>query len=142
MTEDGADALSREAVYLGRQVFGVELPSSLVEAYVRANRQLLAGDSTRDAVLESALARAVREQRDVEAVELVLRLARRDNLITRKVHVLSYLIETQPSFLPLYLNERRAPVRAWAALATHGLRAIWKRVRGRRVLRRLGLPRD
>lgn len=140
--EDNECALSREAVYLGRQVFGVDLPSSVVGAYMRANRQLLAGESARDAALNRALERAVREGRDVEALELVLRLRRRDNLITRKLHALSYLIETEPRFLPLYLNERRVRVRAWAALAGHGLRAAGKYVRGRWLLARLGLARD
>lgn len=140
--EDSEGALRREAVYLGRQVFGVDLPSSVVKRYIRANRQLLAGEFPGDAALRSALERAVRERRDVEALELVLRPRRRHNLITRKLHVLSFLIETEPRFLPLYLNERRARAWAWTALAGHGLRAVAKYVRGRWLLARLGLARD
>jgi hypothetical protein len=129
------DDLVREGVYLSRQVFGVAPSSRLVERYASASRSLLR-DPTQ-ARLAAALHQAVREEWDVEALELALRLRNRSNLVTQKVHLLSYLIETQVAGSAAYLNDRSTPVRAYLVLAAHAVRALWKLAWGTVLMKRL-----
>lgn len=130
--------LAQEAAYLGESVFGLHLPEDLVRRYVAAVRALftakvLSGQEP----LQGFLRRAIREHLDVEALELALRLRGRANLVSQKVQVLSYLIESHPGFTDLFLSQRRRRGQAYVVLGLQVARTAWKYVRGRRILRRL-----
>jgi hypothetical protein len=135
-----AEELIREGAYLSRRVFGVEPPPQLLERYVRANHTLLGeGRTTESSPLAQALRHMVSARLDVEALEFALRLRQRSNLVTQKVHLLSYLIETHAVFSSRYLNDRNRRVRGYVLLALHTIRGFWKYARGRRLMKRLGI---
>ena len=138
--ESAAEELSREGAYLSRQVFGVEPLPQLLEQYVRANHALLGEGRIAEASrLARALRQAVSARLDVEALEFALRLRQRANLVTQKVHLLSYLIETDVAFSSRYLNDRKTRARAHVLLAAHAVRGLWKYARGRWLMKRLGI---
>jgi enoyl-CoA hydratase/carnithine racemase len=134
--EAGDAFLAQEGLYLARRVFGLALPEPLVWRYVAANQALFTSEvlSGQEA-LRRSLRRAVVEQLDVEALELALRWRGRANLVSQKVHVLSYLIESEPALAHLYLSERRRQGQAYVVLGLYVLRTAWKYARGRRLLR-------
>jgi hypothetical protein len=141
-TGPGSDPeeLAREGAYLSRQVFGVEPPPELLDQYVRANQALLGEPQTGEGSgLARAWRRATSARLDVEALEFALRLRLRSNLVTQKVHLLSYLIETRLEFSSRYQNERRSRSRAYLLLAVHAIRGLWKYAHGQWLIRRLGI---
>jgi hypothetical protein len=138
--EAGAGELAREGAWLSRSVFGVEAPPGIPELYARAHRALL-GDAhaAAQAPLAEAVRHAVSARLDVEALELALRLRRRSNLLTQKLHLLSYLLETHKDASSRFVNQSRYRVGAWLVLLFHGVRGIVKYGRGRLLMRRLGI---
>ena len=80
---------------------------------------------------------AMAQDADLEAMEFALRLSNRRNVFTRKLHVLAFLIESDPRYVGRFLNDTPRRAGAFLSLGGHTLRAVWKLVRGRWLLRRL-----
>jgi hypothetical protein len=138
--ESESASLAAEARYFGKRVLDLDLAPEIVDRYVAANKALFARADLADSLpLVKALRAVVATGMDVEALEFALRLRRRRNLVTQKLHILSYLLETHAAYLSLYLNDHRYRLGAYMTLAAHVPRAIWKYLRGRRLLRRLGI---
>jgi hypothetical protein len=137
MGDRTADDLRAEAEYLARRAFGVALRASDAVRYADANLVLGLGDGAGDGAQERLLRQAMTRHADVEALEFALRLSNRRNVVTRKLHVLAFLIESDPRYAPRFLNDTPSRARAYAALAAHALRAVWKYAVGRRLRRRL-----
>lgn len=135
-----ADDLRAEAVFLARRAFGVTLRPEDAGRYAAAH-DALAITSDPDADRDHALLRrAMARNADIEGLEFALRLRRRRNVLTRKLHVLAFLIEADQANAPRFVSETPRPWQGRLALAGHGLRAAWKYVIGRWWLRRLAVP--
>jgi hypothetical protein len=98
-----ADFLAREARHLHACFFDTEIPTEVVDRYVRAN-QLCFPDYDEPSL--RLLSRLVDRRLDVEAVELVLRTTRRQRLLTRKVQILFYLLEVRSAYYSRFVNTR------------------------------------
>lgn len=127
--------LEAESTLLARELFGVDLPEDTREKYALANKEILAQTSPAELAMVD---RAIESGADLEALEFALRLRNRGNLLSRKAHVLSYLIETNPRFTGRFLNERPRRIRAYFALTWFVLYSGWKLLKGTFTIRRLG----
>jgi hypothetical protein len=137
MGDRTADDLRTEAEYLARRAFGVALRASDAVRYADAVVVLGVAKGDVDGSQERLLQQAIAQDADVEALEFALRLANRRNVITRKLHVLAFLIESDPRYAQRFLNDTPSRARACLALGGHALRAVWKYAVGRRLRRRL-----
>jgi hypothetical protein len=138
---DNADEEERtrnEGAQLARAVFGIELSLDAARRYSDAIRVLGVGNGDGAASDANLLARAIARGADLEAIELALRLTRRQNAITHRVHILSFLIESDAKHAERFRNTDRARLRAFRSLAWHTLRGLWKFLRGRWLISRLG----
>lgn len=140
MGDRTADDLQTEAEYLARRAFGVILRASDAARYADATVALRITHGDVNGSHERLLQQAIAQDADVEALEFALRLSNRRNLITKKLHVLAFLIESDPAYAPRFLNETPSRARAYAALSAHALRAVWKYAVGRRLQRQLAAP--
>jgi hypothetical protein len=131
-----ADALRDEAIYMARQVYGVALRPADAIRYAEAHAAL-GLDRGADAAHLQLLRRAIADGADVEALEFALRLSNRRNVLTKKLHVLAFLIESDPRYVGRFLNDSPRRARAFVSLGGHTLRGAWKLVRGRWLLKRL-----
>jgi hypothetical protein len=130
-------SLRREAEYLARSVFGLGLNSADAERYANADSALAIASHDPDGSQRALLTRAIDDRLDLEAIELVLRLSNRRNVVTMKVHVLAFLLESDPRHVRRFLADRPQRVRALLSIAGHAARAPWKYLRGSMLLRRL-----
>lgn len=137
MGELTAGDLRTEAVYLARRAFGLELRPSDAARYADANVDLGIEQRGHEGSQERLIRQAIAQGADVEALEFALRLSNRRNLLTRKLHVVAFLIESDPQYVGRFLNDRRSRTRGFLALGAHALRAVWKYAVGRWLLRRL-----
>lgn len=137
MGDRTAGDLRTEAVYLARRAFGVELRATDAARYADATAVLAIARSDRDDAQDRVLRQAVSRNADVEALEFAWRLLDRRNVVTRKLHVIAFLIESDPRYVRRFLNDTRSRTRAFLALGAHALRAVWKYVVGRWLLWRL-----
>jgi len=128
--------LANEGRYLHRALFGSEAPEEVVERYVRAHDVLPA------ACAEGArniLDRIVSNRLDPEAIEYVLRLRKRNPVLTQKLQVLFYLVEVRSAYYARFVNERPGTVRALCGMFAGLLFSAGKFVKGSYLVRRYGL---
>jgi hypothetical protein len=76
---------------------------------------------------------------DAEAIELAMRLRRGDPVLTKKIHVLFYLVEVRSRYYHYFVNERAAFWLAVFRIAAGCLRTVYKYVKGAMLIRRYEL---
>jgi hypothetical protein len=135
LSDEAAPRLVAECRRLALSLFGIDPPATLVASYQRAVLQSVAG--TGAAADEERVAAAVRRGADLEALEFAWRRRDPKNLLSRKAHLLAFLLETDPRSVHRFVLERPQRLRAPLALAAALARAPWKAWKGRRLLRRL-----
>lgn len=89
-----ASLLEQEALYLYRVFFGATIDQTTLDRYIQAHRHFCL---THDATASRLMTTLLRNDLDAEAVEYVLRLKSRDNILTRKVEIIHYLAECRQS---------------------------------------------
>lgn len=128
--------LEAEARHLYRRLFGGEATAEVAQRYVEAHERF----SFVETEPELALVRAVVQRGlNVEAVEYVLRLRHKDNVLSRKVAVLHYLAECRPELFGLFLNTRPGLARGACSLLLALARVPLLYLVGRFQARRHGL---
>ncbi len=119
-TIDTTAKLHLEAEYFCQKLFGRIVPKDVAERYAKAwNHCFPDADPSFQAKIDLIVA----HQLDVEAIEVALRYRRPDNLLTKKIKILFYLLEVRAEFLPYFVNFEHHVVRAMALL-------IWSLVYG------------
>lgn len=127
------DELLREAAALHRAAFDREVPEEVARRYAAAHRAL-----PRITEAERAwMKRALDAEADLEALEVA---ARPDHVLCRKFKALLYVAEASPEYYADFVNEEPRRVQAFLSLMGHGVRTLFKRLKGRALLRRLETP--
>ena len=120
-------ALEREAGYFHFYFFRRLAPPIVVERYVAANQLCSADiDDNTSRLLESIVNRHL----DVEAIELFLRLFRRNPALTRKIQILFYLVEVRAEYYGYFVNRHPGLARALARSVGALTGAVWKYIKG------------
>jgi hypothetical protein len=122
-----------ECEYLCRSVYGLHPDIKTVQTYLQANHIIF---SKRQPSLQErfVIHQCIKRKLDAEAVEFFMRIKRPKNSLSQKVHIISYLLETNPEYYSVYINEKRTPVHAWASLIFYIARSIVKFVKGSLII--------
>jgi hypothetical protein len=72
----------------------------------------------------------IEKKLDVEAIEFFLRLKNRNNLLTQKLHALTYLVEVRKDFYEDFYLEKDSFFRGFLSLVYFTLRSIFKFIKG------------
>lgn len=129
--QDTRTRLHQEAAILYRALFGRDLPPVVGDRYARAiGAAGLADDGTEIADWH---ARGL----DIEALEYALRIRARDNGLSRRVLIMTYLGEVRRENVDWFIDRKGGFVVAWASLAYHAMRSIYLVVKGTLLVRRL-----
>jgi hypothetical protein len=133
---DRTPSLAEEARHLHACLFRAPLDAVTVMRYEAALREMGAAGSP---VVERIVARRL----DAEAVEFALRRrgirGDQGGDLARRMQILCYLVEVQPSYLGEFVNQESSRGRAWAELLGATLGSAWKLVKGEYLVRRHGL---
>ena len=125
--------LADEARFFHASLFSRPLDEKIVERYEAAHNALFPNETP------GAVARIVALRLDVEAVEFALRRRHACPELTRKIQILSYLIEVRAEYQDDFISARREPVRAILVLSWRILGAGWKLIKGECLVRIYGL---
>ena len=125
--------LTDEARFLHESLFSGPLDQKIVERYQAAHCSLFPNESP------VTVARIVALRLDVEAVEFALRRRHACPELTRKIQILSYLVEVRGDYQDAFIATRREPVRAILVLLWRIPGAAWKLVKGECLVRYYGL---
>jgi hypothetical protein len=129
-----APSLAEEALYLHRSLFGETPDPVTIERYAAAHRKLFPNDAG-----SPLLARIVSRGLDVEAVEFALRRRGAGGELTRKIQILSYLVEVRARYQHCFVSIEPGRAKAVVELAAAVIRSSWKFVKGEYLVRRHGL---
>ena len=124
-------ALAREARYFHSLFFPGDVPDEVVDRYVAANEVCFGELDDRSLRL---VERVVSARLDAEAVELVLRWGKRNDILTKKIQILFYLLEVRAQYYPYFVNERASFFRAWGALLLSALKTLRQLVKGKYLI--------
>jgi len=125
--------LSDEARFLHESLFSRPLDEKIVERYKKAHDALFPNESP------PAVARIVALRLDVEAVEFALRRRHLCPELTRKIQILSYLVEVRAQYQDDFISTKREPLRAIPVLLWRTLESGWKLAKGECLVRFYGL---
>lgn len=117
-----------------RTLFNKSVPPVIRERFVRAWELYSPGFSDAD---RAVAARAVETVKDLEALEMAARWAKRLPLLVWEYKVMVHLGETLPENRSMMVNTRNRKIYALLSLAGSGLRSTWKLAKGYVLLRRL-----
>ncbi|HVX66214.1 MAG TPA: hypothetical protein VHA11_06420 [Bryobacteraceae bacterium] len=124
--------LEQEAAYIHERFFGGPPPAEVAGRYAAAHRRYgIAPDRRMDIILDRRL--------DIEAIELALRIGRRDRSLTAKIQVLFYLVEVRSAYYHRFVNTETRRARAWWAILAAVPATVWKYAKGAWLVRRYGL---
>jgi len=101
--------LEREVACFHNHFFRETLHRDVVNRYIAANQLCL---PEQDARAASMIEKIVSNGLDVEAIEYALRLKNRDNILTKKIQILFYLVEVRSRYFPYFFNCNRTILRA------------------------------
>ena len=126
--------LRAEGELLHYSIFGSRIPEPVLQKYIEAHDYYL---TSADESELNWMAKVVRLGLDVEALEIALRLSNKCHLLVRKVKILVHITEAFDAYRPRFVNETPRRVRAIFTLTFHGLRTLWKFLKGKFLLWRL-----
>ena len=127
-----ANELRVEAVYLHRAFFRSDPPSEVVDRYIAANL-ICCGES--DALTGTIVARGL----DAEAIEFALRLRKGPTILTKKIHILFYLVEVRSAYYSFFVGGGESRPRALSGVLYAALLTAVKYVKGAYLVRKHGL---
>ncbi|MCI0470312.1 MAG: hypothetical protein L0Y73_01485 [Candidatus Aminicenantes bacterium] len=127
-----ADYLLEEAEYFYREIFSAPVPAHIEEKYIAANLAKLPHHDERIRTL-------VLKKADIEAVELAWRFKEPRNMLTKKIHILVYLAETDPANFPRFFNTKKRRFVSFILLSWHFIRTAGKLMKGKFLLGRYRL---
>jgi hypothetical protein len=126
--------LEKEAQYICEKMFnGKKLSQDSVENYVHFNK--LNFKTNQEIDINSI----VDKKLDIEAIEFYLRLQKRNNVLTQKVHALIYLIEIQKDFYYDFYVKKDSFLVGFTNLVYYTIRSIYKLIKGFMLVRLHGI---
>ena len=130
----GLNHLRAEGEHLHSSIFGSRIPDPVLQKYVEAHQYYLTSPEESELTW---MAEVIRLGLDVEALEIALRFSDKCHLLVRKVKILVHITEAFDAYRPRFVNEHPQRLRAIVILAFHGLRTVWKFLKGKFLLWRL-----
>jgi hypothetical protein len=116
--------LQEEAIFIYKKFFCQEPDTTLIEWYIRANLHFKIPPS---ALLKDIIQR----DRDLEAAELVFRRKNPHNILTRKIHIIIYLAETDPKNYQTFINtNKKSFLTASTILFFSAIQSVYKLLKG------------
>lgn len=120
--------LPEEVRHFHDTFFARTLDQSVIDRYVAAHQYCLPNVDARalatiDTIVSSAL--------DVEAIELVFRLRRRDNVLTKKIQILFYLVEVRAQYYGDFVGETQGRAQALRRILLASVSTVFKFLKGK-----------
>lgn len=124
-------SLAREADLFHRVLLQEPMPLGIRARYVEAHQYVFPANELSSRAQEIETIQRVLDQRlDVEAVEMALRRKSPRHLLTQKIHIFLYLVESEPRYYSRFYNDERKRVRSYLILGLLVLQSAFTLLRG------------
>ncbi len=128
--------LELEARCFHDHLFREKLHQEIIVRYTAANRAYVPHVDSQTA---SMMAKIVSHGLDVEAIEYVLRLKKKDNVLTKKVQILFFLVEVRSQYFDYFFNRKKARLKAAGGIVFSVTMTIYKFIKGKYLIWRYDL---
>ncbi|MDZ4726973.1 MAG: hypothetical protein SH817_12505 [Leptospira sp.] len=132
--------LSKEANFLLKELFSIEDNESLANLYVQAHEFILKNPGIE--IKDVDIQKIIQKKINPEAVEFAMRIKFRDNLLTKKIQILTYIIESRKEYNGLFNNFNNRFFFGFALLIFMTMRSIFLYFTGRYLISRHHLIRE
>jgi hypothetical protein len=128
--------LPEEVRHFHDTFFAQPLDQSIIDRYVAAHHHCLPDVDARSlAAIDTIVASAL----DVEAIELVFRLRRRDNVLSKKLQILFYIVEVRAQYYGDFVGETEGRGPALRGILRASLSTVFKFLKGKYLVWKFGL---
>jgi len=124
-----------EAERIYHAIFRKPIPSQVKDRYYRASETLFSGFSPEE---NQAFKEALRDVADLEALEIAARLKNKMPLLVTRFRLMVHLAENLPANQSVFVNSSNRRIPSYVSLMFGGVRTLYKRLKGRFLLRRTG----
>lgn len=119
--------LVREVRALHRFVFNSDVSQDVSEKYVLAHDYYLTGATNKDLLW---MKRALQLGLDLEALEIALRIIKKNHILVQKIKILVYISESFTAYYGAFVNEHPQRRNAFFILSFHLIRSVYKFLKG------------
>lgn len=126
-------SLENEVQYLAHFFFKKEVNDLTVKRYQSANETIFS--ETLDlARQQSHVDKLVNAKVDLEAIEYAWRIKNQENILSKKMQILFYLLESNSDFYPTFINPQDSHYKGIFSLITALFTSIYKLLKGKLLL--------
>lgn len=120
--------LNKEIEYINSSLFDGGLSPDIVSNYLDAQSYVFCSPLSSEQ--ENLIIKIVTNKLDIEAIEYFLRLKKNNNILTKKLHILSYLIESNRDYNALFINDKNKFVTGFMVLVYYSFRSCFLLLKG------------
>jgi len=124
-----------EADRIYRAIFRKPISSTVRDRYCRAVETVLSDFSPEE---NRAFAEVLRTVSDLEALELAARRQNKMPFLTARFRLMVHLAESLPANQHVFINSSGRRMSGYISLVFGGVRTVYKQLKGRFLLRRVG----
>lgn len=130
------EELSKEAEYF-LKFFKKEDGKDIVNLYIDSHNFLFQENEIE--IQRINIEAIIKYKLDVEAIEFACRVKNKDNLLTKKIHIMIYILESQKQNNHMFLNYENGFLKGFSLLAFFTIRSIYSLVKGKYLIWRYKL---
>jgi hypothetical protein len=130
--------LKREAEFVVEYFFGKCVDSTTIDRYIDANKLVFEKQNDLE-ISQEVINRLISSSVDIEALEFAWRKENPENMLSKKIQILFYLLEARSEFYPFFCTDRSSFSAGFAQLLGAVLADCLKLVKGKILLRYHGI---
>jgi hypothetical protein len=131
------EELRQECRFLCTSVLKITPCAATLDRYVEAHQILFTqsiGEGVSSSPFDSLVSEAIKRGQDIEALEYALRWQQEITVLTKKLHMLLYIIEIHPVHHKLFVNASNSVLKGYVILGYEIVRSLYKLLKGRMML--------
>lgn len=136
MIKDAHENLLKEANYF-LNILKIKHSDDVIDRYIKAHKYVFRSPEIE--ILHVDLKTIIQKKLDLEAIEFALRFSNKDNLLTKKIHMLIYILESKQKYNDLFLNYEKNFLKGFSLLIFYTLRSIYLLSKGKYLIWRYDL---
>jgi len=132
------DNLKLESIYFAKFFFSKEIADAAIMQYISGNQKIFLQDNNYT-IQSSYIEQIVSNKADIEAIEYAWRLRDRQNILTKKIRIVFYILEVKSDYLSLFVNTKKSFLSSAAIIFLSALKSVYKLYKGKFLLRKYGI---
>ena len=127
--------LRAEANYFVHVFFNKEVDHKTIERYIGANEEIFTNDP-KFTLQNDFVVKMIKHKADIEALEFAWRTIDKDNVLSKKICIIFYILEAKSAYVPFFVNRHNSFFKGCFILVVSVLCSAYRYLKGRILLKR------